>query len=97
MCGLGKIMKLTSEDARLVVYSDHEDFETIKTQIIDKSRWSVFYDGVFKHIQTEKLYWVSWSVGATEYQEEGPFEYGGEVDFIEVKPVEVVKIEYVPA
>ena len=92
----GLEMKLTSEEAREVVYDDHEDFETVKKEITDTSRWSIFYEGVFKHKPTEKLYWVSWSVGATEQQDERPFEYGGEVDFVEVKPVEVVKIEYVP-
>jgi hypothetical protein len=43
--------------------------------------------GIFKHIASEKFYRLCWSVGATEQQDEQPFEYD------EPEPVEVEQVE----
>jgi len=87
---------LSPEEARSVVYQDHEDFELVQTTIVDKTRWSVIYHGVYKHLPTNKFYSVDWSVGATEQQDESPFEYDKEVEFIEVEPREVTVIKWIP-
>lgn len=86
-------MKLLSDEARDVVREDHEDWEKVESEIVESSRWSIIYSGVFKHIPTGKYYAASWSVGATEQQDEQPFEYEDEVEFYEVvqKPVTVMQ------
>lgn len=89
-------MKLTAEEAREVVWDDHEDFTTIEKEITDTSRWSIQYEGVFKHEPTGKFYSADWSVGATEQQDESPFEYETEVEFTEVAPQEITIIKYLP-
>jgi hypothetical protein len=67
-------MKLSKEEGRLVVYGDHEDWVTVKEEILETTRWSVLNLGVFMHIPTATHYEISWSVGATEYQYEPPFD-----------------------
>jgi len=78
-------MKLTQEEGRMVVWGDHDDFEQVKgtNQIVDHSRWSVCYTAVFLHKPSGKHFELDWSVGATESQDEGPFEHS------DPKPIEV--------
>jgi len=86
-------MKLLSDEARDVVWGDHEDWEKVESEVVDNNRWSIIHEGVFKHIPTGKNYKVDWCVGATEMQDEKPFEYEDEVEFVEVeqKPVTVMR------
>lgn len=66
----------------------------IKDELIDTSRWSLHYLMIFEF--DGKTYSVTYSRGATESQDEQPFEYEGEyVDCYEVKPVEKTVIEWV--
>lgn len=88
-------MKLSPENARDVVYEDHEDWVTVESKTTDKTRWEVWYEGVFKYIPTGKHYSVSWGVGATEMQDTRPFEYDKEVEFTEVVQKEVVVKQWV--
>lgn len=70
--------------------------EVVKDNITGKSRWSVQHDLVFKDTATGKFYVTSYSEGATEQQDEAPFEYEPEaIACDEVQPVEKVVIEYV--
>ena len=55
----------------------------IVEHITDTSRWSVHYRRVFEH--EGKLYETFYSVGATECQDESPYEYAD--DEIECKEV----------
>ena len=82
-------MMLSKEAGRRVVYKDHEDWITIEESVIDNTRWSIIKEGVFMHIPTGTHYGMSWSVGATESQEEQPFEYENP------EPYEVIKVEKV--
>lgn len=59
----------------------------VHTKIVDTSRWNIHYYMVFKH--EGKLYGVYFSRGATEMQDEQPFEYDG--DEIECDEVEAVQ------
>ena len=69
-------MKLTGEEARAVVWDETDDWEPVSSkEIINTSRWSLGVGRVFKHIPTNKFYMFYWSEGATEQQEESPFEY----------------------
>lgn len=80
-------MNISQEDGRSIIYEDHEDWSTIETEIVDTRRWSIDYSGIFKHIPTQKFYRLYWSVGATEQQDESPFEYDNP------DPIEVHQLE----
>lgn len=80
-------MILTAEQARTVVWEDDPDFEPVEpSSITNISRWSVRYTQVFNHVPTDRHYRFDWSRGATENQDERPYE-----DENMVKPVEVVQ------
>lgn len=72
-------------------------FELIQEELVDTSRWSHIYERIYKDLNTGKFYATTYSSGATECQDERPYEYDGEmVELVEVVPTEVVKIEYLP-
>lgn len=83
-------MKFTGEEARNIIYHENTDWrEVAKTQtIMGKSRWSICYAAVFEHAPTGTFYRFCWSIGATEHQDESPYEYD-----VEYEPQEVVKQE----
>jgi hypothetical protein len=73
---------------------DAADVEVMVNKTVDVGRWSVSYDYVFKY--EGKFYSAPYSVGATEMQDEGPWEYDDDpVTVVIVEPVEVTVIEYV--
>ena len=70
--------------------------EVVQSVLVDTSRWSHIYSRVYKDLDTGKYWWTSYRVGATECQDESPYEYDGDViEFTEVVPRETIKIEYV--
>ena len=80
-----------------LVYDEYDEtkFEILENEIQDSSRWSIHYNLIFKEWETGKIYETYYSVGATEYQEESPFEYeGDEIEVTEVEPYEVTVIKY---
>lgn len=96
-------MKLDVETARELAYGQPgqviNGFTVVENEIMDTSRWSVNYRLVILN-RYNNTYWKTWySEGATEYQDEQPFDefyndYSGGVEFHEVEPVEVVRVEY---
>jgi hypothetical protein len=60
--------------------------EAIETNLIDSSRWSLVYEMIFEH--EGKYYASSYSVGATEQQDESPYE--NDPDEIECQEVHKV-------
>lgn len=85
---------LPVDEAENIIWSDHPDWEEIQTEITSQGRWDTYYEGVFKHMPTNKFYSVCWSKGSTEYQDVGLFEGEKEVEFIEVRPIEKMVIAY---
>jgi len=83
-------IKLSADDARNIIWDEHPDWKKVDNseEVIDHSRWSVIYKAIFKNLKNNKFYSVGWSVGATEMQDELPFEYEKEVEFFEVHQVE---------
>ena len=80
-------MKFKAEFLRRGLYGDttqEESFEIIEDEISDHTRWNVCHDIVFKH--NGKLYESYYQVGATEMQDEQPWEY--EMDEVECPEVE---------
>lgn len=72
-----------------------DGYEVIEDKIIDTSRWSNIYEMVFTF--EGKFYSTKYSTGATEYQDESPFEYSpDQVECVEVVPVEKTVIVYEP-
>ncbi|MDN9010043.1 hypothetical protein [Brevibacillus laterosporus] len=73
-------------------WEGYDGVEVISDRIVDQSRWSVYHDIIFKWIDG-KYYSTGYSVGATECQDERPWEYEDEVECIEVHQVEkMVKV-----
>ncbi len=68
--------------------------ETISSEVIETGRWHILYYDIFKH--EDKFYETSYRVGATEEQDESPYEFdSNEIECNEVVPVEYTAIKYV--
>lgn len=86
-------MKFKKEFLRELLWDDADGAEKVYDEITDTSRWSIHHWMVFKF--NGKYYGTSYSVGATECQEEQPFEYDPEeIDCSELIPVEKKIIVY---
>lgn len=83
----------SQEEAREIIWGDNENFDIVYKKIIDTSRWSHHYECVVQHNNDGSFWMTYYSVGATEQQDEAPFEYTDPV-FELVRPVEVRTIEY---
>lgn len=66
----------------------------VEHKLVDNSRWSLHYEIVFEH--EGKFYRATYSVGATECQDEAPWEYEDKVLCEEVKQVEKLVKVWVP-
>lgn len=83
-----KNMKLTAEDARNVVWGESIGWEIVEDRIVDHKRWSVCHRAVCCNKKTGKYYRFDYSVGATENQEQLPYEWDEEPVVVpEVLPV----------
>ena len=85
-------LTLTKEDAQAIVWGDHDTAEIVMDAVTGKSRWSVNHRLIFK--LAGKFYQTSYSVGATEYQEEQPFQHQNEIICKQVEPYEKTVIDY---
>ena len=76
-----------------------DDVTLISREIIDTNRWSIIYEIVFRFDDqlSDQAWSASYSVGATEMQDESPWEYEEEVKAILVKRVEKVVEVWEPA
>ena len=83
--------KIAVGDLRNAICGDGP-IERIRDTITGHGRWSVYHELVFK--SGGKFYRVSYSIGATESQDEQPFEHGGDRECEEVEPYEKTVIEY---
>ena len=89
-------MNISVEDAREIAWDEHEDWEQVLEEITGQSRWSIDYMGICKHKPTNKTYRFYYSRGATESQDEEPYQYDdGEIDVIEVEQKEVSVMQWV--
>jgi hypothetical protein len=69
-------------------------YSALVDDITDTSRWSVHHKIVFEH--EGKFYQTHYSEGATEQQDESPWEYEEDVDCVEVELKEVKIMKWVP-
>lgn len=65
----------------------------IKEELIDKDRWMVCYRIIFKY--NGKFYETFYNVGATEMQDERPWEYESKIRCYEVEQKEVLVKQWV--
>lgn len=66
----------------------------LEDTITGTTRWSIWHSIVFEF--DGKFYLANYSVGATEYQDERPWEYEDEVECIEVEKKQVSVEQWVP-
>lgn len=72
-----------------------EALKRVSDVIAGKRRWSINRELVFQEKSTGRFFRVGYSEGATEQQDEHPFEYeGDDVEVREVRPVERTVIAY---
>lgn len=86
-------LKLTRAEANGILWSDSEDFKIISNEIFEHTRWSVHHELIVQRISDGKFFRSYYSKGATEYQDEEPWEYA-EPEFIEVFPTQVTVTVY---
>lgn len=87
---------MDAKKAKLILGEDCDDIEFFEevtsAEITGDSRWSKFYEQVFKDTRDGTFWEISWSRGATEYQDNGI----EDVTVQEVVPKEVARTIYVP-
>jgi hypothetical protein len=77
-----------------VLDGDKSQGEVILDEIIDHRRWSVVHRVIFK--VGNRFLEGRYSRGATENQDEQPWEYGGDPKFTEVEPYQATVTLYRP-
>ena len=85
---------LTGEEAKDIVWEAAEGWARVEDKITDHSRWSVCHDTVHKRLSDDKYFVFYYQVGATEQQDERPYEYEEEVTVLEVESRQVQKWEW---
>jgi len=87
----GDIVKFGKKVLADIAWDDCPDgYEKMEDDIVDTSRWSIHHSMVFKF--ENKFYISHYSMGATEQQDESPYEYDGDKDGM-VECQEVVQKE----
>jgi hypothetical protein len=76
---------IPAELARAIVYDDSDEGELVEVEIFDTSRWSLTYKAIIKY--QDKFYKTFYRVGATEQQEEKPWEFDDVAELVEVHQV----------
>jgi len=78
-------MKLTRQEALEVLDGDSDRYKIIQDEITGNGRWSIDHCLVIYDPIEDKYYISHYSVGATEQQDAGPWEYKKEVEFKEAE------------
>lgn len=86
-------LNLSGEEGIDIIYGYSEDYKVIQDNIVSHGRWSVRHEIVIQRLSDGKYFKDSYSEGATEMQDESPYEYN-DPEFEEVFPIEQVTIIY---
>ena len=86
-------LNLTNKQGRDIVNGEDSNFVIIEDRIVGTRRWSVVYEIVVQRKTDGKYFRDSYRRGATEMQDEQPYEYS-EPNFTEVFPVTKTYIVY---
>lgn len=63
------------EKAKHIIWEDDDEFNVIEKRIEDTSRWSINYSVVVQRISDGLFFSSSYSIGATESQDQEAYEY----------------------
>ena len=81
-------MKFKREVLKAIVYDDCINAKKVEDTITGTTRWSILHTMVFEYVG--KFYRSTYSEGATEQQDERPYEYDPEeIECPEVEPIEI--------
>jgi|WetSurMetagenome_2_1015567.scaffolds.fasta_scaffold38830_5 hypothetical protein len=83
---------LTREEA-IDILDGNPQYKVILDDVVETTRWTIIYDFIFQNLETGKYYQGWYQVGATEMQDERPWEYTTP-KFDEVEPYEVTVTKY---
>ena len=83
------MIKIPKEELLELLYGE----EVVEDTIIENSRWSILHNLVFRY--NGKVYETTYRVGATEQQDESPWEFENDVECFEVAAKQVTRTEYV--
>jgi hypothetical protein len=87
-------LELTKEEAKNIISEENEEnYDIVHQEISYTSRWTIYYDIVIYQKSTGKYFKDEYSVGATEIQNERPYDRTIP-DFTEVFPHTVETIVY---
>ena len=87
-----EVFKVEPRDAREIVSGDDERFKLIQEEIDGTSRWTVDYSVIVQRISDGKYFSSCYSCGATEMQEQLPYD-NDEPEFTEVfKEEKVIEV-----
>lgn len=77
-----------------IAYDDYSEANLIEDNIVEVSRWSIIHEIIFEY--KEKFYKSSYSKGATEMQDESPYEYDEDmINCTEVEQKEIMVKQWV--
>ena len=84
------MLKIEQEVAQGLAYGDYDNtiYDVISNKIVSKGRWTYRSELIIKTIADGRLWKSFYNQGATESQDESPYEYG-EPKFKEVFPKQV--------
>jgi hypothetical protein len=80
-----EVIKVSNAEAEAIAFGENPDFKQIQESISHTSRWAIHYNIVVQRISDSKYFSSYYSVGATESQDQRPYEYD-EPKFTEVFP-----------
>lgn len=82
-----------TEKLKEVLYDESNELKLILDRYIESTRWSKVNELIFEF--EGKLYSTTYSYGATEQQDEMPFQYADDtIECFEVEPVEKIIVDY---
>ena len=86
-------LNLTKEQADDILFGIDDQYEIVSDKIVSHKRWSVVHSIVIKRKSDGKYFKDQYEVGATENQDQNPYEYIAP-NFTEVFPVTKTYIDY---
>jgi hypothetical protein len=85
---------LPRDKALEIIDDESEGYTLVENTLSGKSRWCDVYDLIFQENSSGKFFRGDYRIGATESQDESPWEYQKEVNFYEVEPYTVVVTKF---
>ncbi len=85
---------LDCDSAEVMIDGNVRKFEKIYDEVSSTGRWSEYHDIVIKDTDSGEMYISDYSVGLTECQEESPWEFEDNVEWVRCEPYEVKITKY---